>query len=338
MMFAARRAGRLQRLFAAFTVAVLAMIAVVRPAMAEAKSDHWPTRAVTLIVPSTSGGGADILTRIVATHLTRATGVPFIVENRPGMGGSIGMSLVKRAAPDGYTLGYGNMNTLAVNASLFNQLGYDANQDFTVVAALFLVPSFVVVPADSPYQSIGDLIAAAKQSPGKMFWAGGNVGSSGHMGGELFKTMAGINTLYVPYSGDPASLDDLMAGKLDYALPNAPIAWPLIKSGKLRALAVTSPTRMALFPQIPTMEESGLKGYCTYAWGTIIAPVGTPPAIVDRMTAVVEKVVKSDALRADLAKLLTSPLQMNRAEMTRFVGTERDKWAAVIRSANIEKQ
>ncbi len=335
-MFKGHFIGGSHRSIVAGVVALVAGVGV--PLSANAADSDWPTRPVTVVVPAAAGGGADVLTRIIASHMGKATGKTFIIENRPGAGGGIGMSQIKRAAPDGYTIGYGNLNTLAVNPSLFNSLPYDAKKDFAMVGALFAVPNMMVVRADSPFTSVADVVAAAKKSPGKLFWAAGNLGSSGNMAGELFKHMADIDASYVPYSGDTASLTDLIGGQLDYALPNAPVAWPLVQAGKLRALAVTAPTRVALFPDVPTMDESGLKGYDNNSWGAMIAPAGTPQPVLDRMSAVLEQVMKSDAVRADLAKAFATPISLNRVEMAKFVESEQGKWAEVIKTANIPKQ
>jgi tripartite-type tricarboxylate transporter receptor subunit TctC len=319
------------------TAAILAT-ALLAPLSGHAADATWPARPVTVIVPSAAGGGADVLTRVVVTHLAQATHQSFIVENRPGAGGSIGMGQIKRAAPDGYTMGYGNLNTLAVNPSLFNQIPYDASKDFALIGPMFTLPNLVVVRADSPYKSIADLVAAAKAKPGKLFWAASNLGSSGHMGGELFKRMANIDTAFVPYNGDPASLTDLAGGQLDYTITNAPIAWPLVQAGKLRALAITSITRAPAFPDIPTIDESGFKGYDNGAWGGLIFPAGTPKAIVDRASAVLEEVMKSDAVKADLAKAFATPTPGNQPDFVKFVAVEQKKWADVIAAAHIEKQ
>ncbi|WP_202444772.1 Bug family tripartite tricarboxylate transporter substrate binding protein [Schauerella aestuarii] len=334
-MFNARFITTLRRTLALATVTSATALA---PLAAHSAESTWPDKPVTVIVPSAAGGGADVLTRIVITHLARATNQTFVIENRPGAGGAIGMTQIKRAAPDGYTLGYGNLNTLAVNPSLFNKLAYDPSKDFAFIGPMFTLPNLLVVRADAPYKSVADLVAAAKAKPGKLFWAAANLGSSGHMGGELFKRMADIDASYVPYNGDPASLTDLVGGQLDFAITNAPIAWPLVQAGKLRALAITSSTRVPLFPNIPTMDESGLKGYDNGAWGGLIFPAGTPQPIVDRASAVLEKVMNSDGVKDDLAKAFATPTPGTQPDFVRFVAAEQKKWADVIASANIEKQ
>ncbi len=306
-------------------------------AFADSNDTKWPERPVTVIVPSAAGGSADVLTRIVVKHIAQGMGANFVIENRPGAAGGIGMAAIKRAAPDGYTLGYGNINTLAVNPSLFNTLPY-ATTDFTTVGPMFALSNLVVVNADSPAQTLADLIAMAKKKPGSLTYAAAGIGSSGHMGGELFKKMAGIDTLFVPYNGDPASLQDLVGGRLDYTVTNASVANPLIKSGKLRALGITSLQRDPLFADIPTLNEQGLNGYENISWGGLVFPKGTPDPIVQRLASELQNVLKSEALHKDLATAGAMPGKGSREEFDAFIVREQKKWADLITSANIEKQ
>lgn len=305
---------------------------------AQAADKPWPQKPVTVIVASAAGGSADVLTRIVLAHLSKETNATFVVDNRPGAAGNIGMSLLKRAAPDGYTLGYGNINTLAINPALFTRLPYDARQDFVPVGRMFSIYNLLVVRADSPVKNVAELIALARKSPGKLSYAAAGTGSSGHMGGELLKKMAGIDVLFVPYNGDPPSLTDLAGGRLDYTITNASVAWPLVQSGKLRALAITSRERVALYPDLPTLNEAGLKGYENVSWGGLVFPKGTPQPIVEKLGAALEKVLKSDGLRQDLANANAVPGTGNREDFVRFIASEQKKWADLIETAKIPKQ
>ena len=307
-------------------------------APAHAADTDWPTQPVTVIVASAAGGSADVLTRLVLNHLAGATGANFVVENRPGAAGGIGMAQIARAKPDGYTLGYGNINTLAVNPALFNKLPYDPIEDFKVVGHMFEVYNLLVVSADSPIKSVADLIALAKSRPGALSYGAAGIGSSGHMGGELFKHMAGIDTMFVPYNGDPASLSDLAGGRLDYSFTNASVAWPLVQGGKLRALAITSAQRVPFFPDLPTLAESGLPGYENVSWGGLVFPKDTPDAIVEKLSGALQKVLASDALRDDLGKLSARPGGGDREAFARYIDAERKKWAEVVKAAGIEKQ
>lgn len=319
--------------------AVLFLIASACLATTSARAaDDWPGKPVTVIVASAAGGSADVLTRLVLNRLSAATGATFVIENRPGAAGSIGMTQIMRAKPDGYTLGYGNINTLAVNPALFNKLPYDANKDFVAVGRMFDVYNLLVVSADSPARSAADLIELAKSRPGGLSYGAAGIGSSGHMGGELFKHMAGIDTMFVPYNGDPASLSDLAGGRIDYSFTNASVAWPLVQSGKLRALAITSRQRVPFFPDLPTLAESGLAGYENVSWGGLVFPRGTPDAIVQKLSADLQKVLASDALRDDLAKLSARPGEGGREAFVRYIAAEQKKWADLITAAHIEKQ
>ncbi|WP_260986378.1 Bug family tripartite tricarboxylate transporter substrate binding protein [Bordetella genomosp. 13] len=320
--------------------AVLFLIATscLATAPARAAETDWPTRPVTVIVASAAGGSADVLTRLVLNRLSAATGATFVVENRPGAAGSIGMMQITRAKPDGYTLGYGNINTLAVNPALFNKLPYDANKDFVVVGRMFDVYNLLVVSADSPARSVNDLIALAKSKPGGLSYGAAGIGSSGHMGGELFKHMAGVDAMFVPYNGDPASLSDLAGGRIDYSFTNASVAWPLVQSGKLRALAITSRDRVPFFPDLPTLNESGLSGYENVSWGGLVFPRGTPDAIVQKLSGQLQKVLASDGLRDDLSKLSARPGEGDREAFVRYIAAEQRKWADLIDAAHIEKQ
>jgi len=307
-------------------------------ASVQAADNPWPQKPVTVIVASAAGGSADVLTRIVLTHLAQETHANFVVDNRPGAAGNIGMAQVKRAAPDGYTLGYGNINTLAINPALFSKLPYDAQKDFVPVGRMFSIYNMVVVRTDSPIKSVADLIARAKASPGKLSYAAAGTGSSGHMGGELLKKMAGIDVLFIPYNGDPASLTDLAGGRLDYTITNASVAWPMVKGGKLRALAITSRERVALYPDLPTVDESGLKGYENVSWGGLVFPKGTPQPIVDKLSTSLEKVLQSDSLRQDLFNANAVAGTGTRQDFTRFIASEQKKWADLVETAKIPKQ
>jgi len=298
----------------------------------------WPTKAVTIVLPSTPGAASDVLTRAVAAELAKITGQSFIIENRPGAAGAIALSHLKRSAPDGYTLSYGNINNLAINPALFKKLAYDANRDFVPAGPMYTVPNLLVVRKDSPYKTIADLIAAAKKSPGQLTWAASNLGSSGHMGGELFKDLSGVDTQFIPYNGDPQSLTDLVGGRLDYTFTNATVAYPMIKSGKLRALAITTSERVQMDPSIPTLAESGLKDYENSAWGGLIAPAGTPKDIIMKISETLNTAMRSPTVQATLTQSFATPTPGTQQEYSALIAQEQRKWAQLIESAKIEKQ
>lgn len=298
----------------------------------------WPTKPVTLVLPATAGAASDVLTRAVAAELSKVTNQTFIIDNRPGAAGAIALSNLKRSAPDGYTLSYGNINNLAINPALFKKLTYDANKDFVPIGPMYTVPNLVVVRTDSPYKTVADLIAAAKKSPGQLTWASANLGSSGHMGGELFKDLAGIDTQFIPYNGDPQTLTDLIGGRLDYTFTNATVAYPMIKSGKLRALAITTNKRVEMDSSIPTLAESGLKGYENGAWGGLIAPAGTPKEIVMKISQTLNTAMQSPTVQATLRQSFATPTPGTQQEYSTLIAREQRKWAQLIESAEIEKQ
>lgn len=297
----------------------------------------FPDKPVTFVVPSAAGGSPDVLSRLVTTQLAKDTGATVVVENRPGAAGNIGIALIKRAAADGYTIGYGNINTLAVNRSLFNKLPYDVDKDLTPVAHLFDLYNVLIVPAESSVTSVQDLIARAKAAPGKMSYGASGVGTTGHMGGELFKSMANVDVMFIPYNGGPAALQDLLGGRLDFTFVNSSEAVPLIKSGKVRALGVSSLKRLALLPEVPTLDESGLKGYETVAWGGVVAPKGTPPEVVDYLNKALVKALQVPEVRTGLAGLGAEPAGGTPADFQRLIDAETTKWRNIIDSAKIEK-
>ncbi|OZI41192.1 MFS transporter [Bordetella genomosp. 5] len=297
----------------------------------------FPEKPITFVVPSAAGGSPDVLSRLFTTQMSKDTGATVVVENRPGAAGNIGISLIKRAAADGYTIGYGNINTLAVNRSLFKKLPYDVDADLTPVAHLFDLYNVLIVPAESPVKSVQDLIERAKAAPGKLSYGASGVGTTGHMGGELFKSMAKVDVMFIPYNGGPAALQDLLGGRLDFIFVNTSEAVPLIKSNKVRALGVSSLKRLTLLPEVPTLDESGLKGYETIAWGGVVAPKGTPPAVVEQLNAALVKALAAPEVKTGLAGLGAEPAGGSPADFQKLIDAETAKWKKIIDTAGIEK-
>jgi tripartite-type tricarboxylate transporter receptor subunit TctC len=302
-----------------------------------AGASDWPQRPVTFVVPSAAGGSPDVLSRLITTQLSKLTNGSVIVENRPGAAGNIGINVIKRAAPDGYTIGYGNINTLAVNRSLFKKLPYDVDQDLEPVIHMFDLYNVLIVPVESPAHSVADLIALARKNPGRLSYGAPGVGTTGHMGGELFKSMAKIDVMFIPYNGGPAAIQDLLGGRIDYLFANSSEAGPLVKSGKVRALGVSSLKRLALFPDIPTLDEAGLKGYETVAWGGVVAPHGTPRDVVEKINADIEQALKAPEVREGLATLGAEPAGGSPAQFKQLIDRETAKWHDIIETAKIEK-
>ena len=297
----------------------------------------FPEKPITFVVPSAAGGSPDVLSRLVTAQVARDLGATVVVENRPGAAGNIGITLIKRAAADGYTIGYGNINTLAVNRSLFKKLPYDVDADLTPVAHLFDLYNVLIVPTDSPIKSTSDLIARAKAEPGRLSYGASGVGTTGHMGGELFKSLAQIDAMFIPYNGGPAAIQDLLGGRLDFIFVNTSEAVPLIKSGKVRALGVSSLKRLPLLPEVPTIDEQGLKGYETVAWGGVVAPKGTPDDVVQKLNAALVKAIHAPEVQQGLATLGAEPAGGSPADFKRLIDAETAKWQKIIETAKIEK-
>ena len=315
----------------------LAALALGVTLSASAFAAAYPDKPITFVVPSAAGGSPDVLSRLITTQLARDTGATLVIENRPGAAGNIGITLVKRAAADGYTVGYGNINTLAVNRSLFKRLPYDVDQDLTPVAHLFDLYNALIVPADSPVKTVQDLIDRARKQPGQLSYGASGVGTTGHMGGELFKSMAKVDVMFVPYNGGPAAIQDLLGGRLDYLFVNTSEAAPLVKAGKVRAIGVSSLKRLPLMPEVPTLDEAGVKGYETVSWGGVVAPKGTPDDVVATLNAAIQKALQAPDVRAGLATLGAEPAGGSPADFKKLIDRETAKWRGIIESAGIEK-
>lgn len=315
----------------------LAALALGVTLSASAFATAYPDKPITFVVPSAAGGSPDVLSRLITTQLARDTGATLVIENRPGAAGNIGITLVKRAAADGYTVGYGNINTLAVNRSLFKRLPYDVDQDLTPVAHLFDLYNALIVPADSPVKTVQDLIDRARKQPGRLSYGASGVGTTGHMGGELFKSMAKVDVMFVPYNGGPAAIQDLLGGRLDYLFVNTSEAAPLVKAGKVRAIGVSSLKRLPLMPEVPTLDEAGVKGYETVSWGGVVAPKGTPDDVVATLNAAIQKALQAPDVRAGLATLGAEPAGGSPADFKKLIDRETAKWRGIIESAGIEK-
>ena len=253
----------------------------------------WPDRAIRLVVPSAAGGAPDVICRIVANELAKLLGQPIVIDNKPGASGNIGMQEVFRAVPDGYTLGYGNVGTLAINKSLFAKLPYEPEK-LVPVALLGYVQNALVVRSDLGINNIKDLISMAKAKPGKLVMASAGNGTTGHLGGELFKSMTGTFMIHVPYRGSPQAIQDLMGSQVDLMFDNLSSIAPHIKSGRVKVLGVSGRARSPLFPDIATISQV-VPGYETSAWGGIVAPPGTPAGIALRINADINKVLGSPA-------------------------------------------
>jgi tripartite-type tricarboxylate transporter receptor subunit TctC len=293
----------------------------------------YPNHAIRLIVPFPAGGTTDILARDVAKKLTDTLGQAVVVDNRPGAGGNIGADIVAKAAPDGYTLLMGTVGTHAINPSLYAKMPYDHVKDFVPVVLVAGVPNVLVVNPSVPINSVADLIKLAKAKPGTINFASSGSGTSIHLSGELFKTMAGVDMTHVPYKGSSPALTDLMGGQVQIMFDNLPSSLALIKSGKLRAVAVTSLKRAPTLPDVPTIAESGLPGFEASSWFGILAPAGTPAPIIARLNAEVNKYLQSpegnEQLLAQAAEVAGGPPE----KFVAHIRAETDKWAKVVKAS-----
>ncbi|AHG62354.1 Bug family tripartite tricarboxylate transporter substrate binding protein [Advenella mimigardefordensis] len=250
-----------------------------------AHAQDWPQRPVRMVVPYTPGGGTDSITRIIADKISQTDkGIQFVIENKPGAGGNIGMTQVARAKPDGLMLGMGQTSNLAINPVIMPDMKFDASKDFTPIAVVAELPTVLVVRADSPYQSLADVIAAAKAKPGQLKQALATVGTVGHLAGEMLSHKAGIKVLNVPYKGASPALTELIGGQTDYMFATPVSVINLIADKDLRALAVTSSKRIAAMPDVPTVAEQGYEGFNAVDWKMIVGPAGVPKEAVDRIS------------------------------------------------------
>ncbi|TAK40018.1 MAG: tripartite tricarboxylate transporter substrate binding protein [Betaproteobacteria bacterium] len=257
-----------------------------------AAAQAWPAKPIRLIAPYAAGGPIDISARLLAPKLQQALGQPVLVENRPGAGGNIGADFVAKSAPDGYTLVIGAIATHAINPWLFAAMPYDPIRDFRPVALIVQVPNVLVVNNELPARSVKDLIALAKARPGKLDFASGSTGSTGHLAGEMFKLMTGTYMVHIPYKGAAPAVTDLMAGRVHLMFDNLASALPNVKAGKVRALAVTTRQRSGFLPELPTLDEAGLKGFEMTTWWGVMAPAKTPDAVVQRLNAEIFKALE----------------------------------------------
>ena len=321
------------RLLRLLFMALTALATVGAIPVADAQSPPYPTRPIRLVVPFPAGGTTDILARSVAQKLTEAWGQPVVVDNRPGAAGNIGAELVAKSPADGYTLLMGTVGTHAINASLYAKMPYDHVKDFVPVILVAGVPNVLVVNPAVPANSVQELIVYAKANPGKLNFASSGSGTSIHLAGELFKVSAGVQMTHIPYKGSSPALQDLIGGQVQLMFDNLPSALPQIKGGKLRALAVTSSTRAAVLPDVPTVAESGLPGFEASSWFGVLAPAGTPPAIVTRINAEVAKWLASPEARDKLLSQGANAVGGTPEDFARHIQVETAKWAKVVKES-----
>ena len=318
-------------------LAALLAVVVVAATAAPAVAQEYPSRLVKLIVPFPPGASTnDTLGRIIAQRLSESMGQQFVVENRPGAGGTIGTEAVAKAVPDGYTLLIGTNGPIAIGPHVYPKLGYDPLKDLEPVTLFAMVPYAIIVNANSKANTLQELVAMAKAAPGQMAYASSGNGSPAHLCGELLRGLTGIDIVHVPYKGGAPASNDLRSGQVQIYCPGISSVLQLIQGGSLKALAVTMPKRTPFLPDVPTAGEQGLGGLDVNSWVGLMAPAGTPRHIVARLNQEVSKLMSRPDVRAALEKNGAEPATIGPAEFGRFLAAESSKWGAVVKKANIK--
>jgi tripartite-type tricarboxylate transporter receptor subunit TctC len=294
---------------------------------------HWPDRPVRIIVPFPPGGVVDLLARSLAPHLQAALGQPMVVENRAGAGGNVGAEAAAKSAPDGTTLLLSSTGPLAINAALYAQMPYDPATAFTPIALCLVTPMILVVPAAQPWRSLGELLAAARASPGRLSAGSAGNGSTPHLALELLRSLARVEITHVPYRGVAPAMTALLAGDIQMMFDTAPLVMPHIRAGAARPLGVTSEGRMAVLPEVPTIAEAGVPGYVSSSWFGLVAPAGTPAPVVARVAEAAAAALRQPDVVARFAAQGGELGGMGPEEFGRFILTERTKWTAVVRAS-----
>lgn len=310
--------------FFAFTVAA-----------SEAAALNYPTKPIRMVCPSSPGGTTDLTARIVAQRLTEAWGQQVIVDNRPGSGGVIGTEMVARAAPDGYSMLLGTITTHAVNPALHKKLNFDPIKDFTPVSLVVSSPQLLAVNPSLPVKSVKDLIALAKAKPGQLNYGSAGSGNSSHLVVEMFKGMAAIELVHVPYKGSGPAITGVIANEVQMIITGVLALFPHIKSGKLRGVAVTSAKRVAALPDLPTINESGIPNFDVNSWFGVFLPAGTPKPIVGKLNSEIRKMLEAPELRQRLTDQGADPASNSPEEFAAYVKSELTRWSKVVRDSRI---
>ena len=305
-------------------------------ALAQGSAADYPKQPIRMVVTFPPGGSADAVVRMIVPRLSEKLGQQVIVDNRPGAGGNIGLTMVARAPADGYTVGVGAAGALSANSSLYAQMPFDAIKDFRHVSGLAAIPFVLVGNPTLSAHTLKDLLALAKAQPGKLSIAHGGNGTAMHLSAALFSQMADVQLVQDPYKGSGPAALDVLAGNVPLAVVDLPASLQQIKAGKLHAYAVTSPQRLPQLPDVPTMAEAGLAGYESIGWFGVVAPAGTSPEIVKRLNAEITDALKDEKIKAQMRGLGVEPMPTKPAAFEAYIRSETTKWAKVIRDANIK--
>ncbi|MBV7484066.1 tripartite tricarboxylate transporter substrate binding protein [Bordetella sp. BOR01] len=301
-----------------------------------AAAEAWPARPIRMIVPFAPGGATDTLGRLVAHELAGVLKQSVVVENKPGAGGNIGSNLVAKAVPDGYTLLFGAAGNISINPSLFNNMPYDAEKDLVPAGLVSQSMNVLVVPAALPVNSVTDLVEYASQHPDATNYGSSGNGGTTHLAGELFNSMAGTHITHVPYQGSGPAMIDLLAGRLQLMFDNLPSAMPHIQRGELKALGVTSDIRSPQLPDVPTIAQTGLPGFEATTWFGVFAPAGTPDAVLERLNGAINQVMQTAPVQEKLDLMAAYFTPTTRAQFQALIRSDTEKWARVIKEADIK--
>jgi tripartite-type tricarboxylate transporter receptor subunit TctC len=296
----------------------------------------YPNQPIKVIVPFPPGGGTDVVTRLLVDKMRESTGWTFVVDNKAGAGGNIGLDAVAKSKPDGYTIGMGQTANLAINPTLYAKMPYDATKDLMPVALVAGQPVVLVVNGASRFKTLAELVTAAKEKPGSVTMASAGNGTVGHLTGELWAKQSGIKVVHVPYKGAGPAATDLLGGQVDFYFATPQTVVSFVKAGKLRALAVSSTKRLPVLPDVPTVAESGRKGFDTSDWKLLVAPAGTPADIVKRLNTEVEKAMSKPATLAQLLAEGSVPLSGSPQDVAAYLKSEQQRWGAVVRESAVK--
>ncbi|SOZ39173.1 Bug family tripartite tricarboxylate transporter substrate binding protein [Cupriavidus neocaledonicus] len=298
-----------------------------------AAAGPYPDKPIRMVVPFPPGGTTDLLGRVLATRLSETLGQQVVVDNRPGAGGTIGSDLVAKAPADGYTLMFGTVGTQSINATLYRKLPFDPQKDFSPVALFAGVPNILVVNPNVPARNVRELVSYARANPGKLNMGSAGNGTTNHLSGELFKSMAGVQIVHVPYKGSGPAMADLLANQVQLMFDNLPGSLPHVKAGRLRALAVTSATRSPALPDVPTMAEAGIAGYEADVWFGVVGPRGLPPEVSSRLSQEITRIAQDKAMRDKLVQAGAAPLTSTPEQFSALIRRDTDKWAKLVQAS-----
>ena len=306
--------------------------------MAGANAQSYPAKPIRFIAPFPAGGSSDLIARILSQRMSEELGQPVVVDNRPGASGSLGTELCAKAPADGYTLVLGSVAGLAINLHLLERVGYDPVKDFAAVAALGQAPQMLVVHPGLPAKSVQEVLALARKKPNSLICGSGGVGTPAHFGCELLRLRGNAQLLHVPYKGTGQSVNDLLGAQIHSVFASMPVAYPHVRSGRLRALASTSPERSTLAPELPTMLEAGVPGFVSQSWWGAFVPTGTPGPIVTKLGGAIYRIIAEPQSRERFAALGIEPLKMSPAELAAWVRSEVATYGKIVKDIGIAKQ